>query len=145
MRVKDSYFFEAGGHEFESDMVEVLSAFAKREWGNTAVKFSTKQQDIYEGTDLYVLGVPIDITLAFEKKNKTRRLKTLELEGVTIDLGIRFGNGKASFKTPVLVIGAETALGITKSNMWITLDIIKSNILNILNMGMDSYFLAAEA
>lgn len=145
MRIKDSYFFEAGGHEFESGVVEVVSAFAKREWGVGAVKFSTVQQDKYEGTDLYVLGVPIDITLAFEKKNKTRRLETLELDGVTIDLGIRFGNGKATFQTPVLVIGAETALGITKNNMWITLDIIKSNILRILNLGMDRYFLATEA
>ena len=89
--------------------------------------------------------MPIDVTLAFDKKNKTRRLETLELDGVTIDLGIRFGNGKAQFKTPVLVIGAETALGITKSNMWITLEIIKSNILKILDLGMDKYFLAAEA
>ena len=145
MSIRNNYFFEAGGHEFESGVVDVLSAFAKREWGSSAVKFSTTQQDRYEGTDLFVLGVPIDVTLAFDKKNKTRRLETLELDGVTIDLGIRFGNGKAQFKTPVLVIGAETALGITKTNMWITLEIIKSNILKILDLGMDKYFLAAEA
>jgi len=145
MGVQDSYFFESGGYEFESGVVGVVSAFAKREWGNDAVKYSTVQQDRYEGTDLFVLGVPIDITLAFEKKNKTRRLETLELEGVTIDLGIRYGNGKAKFKTPVLVIGAETALGITKRNMWYVLDVIKSNVLKILNLGMDKYLLAAEA
>jgi len=46
---------------------------------------------------------------------------------------------------PVLVIGAETAIGITKNNMWITLDIIKDNIHEILNTGMDEYFLATEA
>jgi len=143
MRVQDSYFFEAGGYEFESDVVAVVSAFAKNEWGNNAVKFSTVQQDRFEGTDLYVLGVPIDVTLAFEKKNKTRRLGKLKLDGVTIDLGIRFGNGRANFKTPVLVIGAETALGITKANMWYVLDVIKSNILKILDLGMDKYLLAA--
>ena len=145
MRVQDNYFFEAGGLEFESDVIEVVSAFAKREWGDTAVKFSTVQQDRYEGTDLYVLGIPIDITLAFEKKNKTNRLETLVLDGVTIDLGIRFGNGRVNFKTPVLVIGAGTALGITTSNMWYTLDVIKSNLLKILDLGMDKYLLATEA
>lgn len=145
MCVQNKYFFETGGHEFESGVVDAVSAFAKREWGIGAVKFSTVQQDRYEGTDLFVLGVPIDVTLAFGKKNRTRRLETLELEGVTIEIGIRFGNGKANFKTPVLVIGAETALGITKNNMWITLDIIKSNILQILDLGMDRYFLATEA
>jgi hypothetical protein len=142
---RDNYFFESGGYEFESSVAEMVSSFAKREWGSGSVKFSTVQQDRYEGTDLYVLGVPIDITLAFERKNKTRRLDTLVLDGVTIELGIRIGNGKARFNTPVLVIGAETALGINKSNMWITLDVIKSNILKILDLGMDKYFLAPEA
>jgi len=46
---------------------------------------------------------------------------------------------------PVLVIGAATAIGITKANMWCALDIIKSNIHKILNTGMDEYFLATEA
>ena len=145
MRVKDSYFFEAGGHEFESDVVEVISAFAESAWGASAVKFSTMQQDRYEGTDLYVLGIPIDITMAFEKKNKTKRLETLVLDGVTINLGIRFGNGKANFDTPVLVIGAATALGITKANMWYALDVIKTNLLKILDLGMDKYLLATAA
>ena len=144
MRTQNRYFFEAGGFEFESGVVDVVSAFAKREWGIGAVKFSTIQQDCYEGTDLFILGIPIDVTLAFEKKNKTRRLGALTLDGVTIDFGVRFGNHKATFKTPVLVIGAETALGITKANMWITLDIIRDNVQKILNTGMDEYFLATE-
>ena len=138
-------FFEKSGHDFEYSVVDVVSSFAKHEWGMGSVKFSTVQQDRYEGTDLFVLGVPIDITLDFERKNKTRKLGTLKMDGLTIDFGVRFGNNKAKFKTPVLVIGAETALGITKSNMWITLGIIKDNIQEILNMGMDKYFLAIDA
>ena len=141
MRKVDKYSFEASGHEFESDVVEVVSSFAEREWGIGSVKSSTVQQDRYEGTDLYVLGVPIDITLAFEKKSNTRRLGTLLLDGVTIELGVRFGNHRANFKMPVLVIGAETATGITKSNMWLVLEIIKTNVQEILNTGMDQYFL----
>jgi hypothetical protein len=141
---RGSYFFESGGYEFESEIVDIVSTFARNEWGKNAVKFSTERQDRFEGTDLFVLGIPIDVTLAFEIKNKTRRLGEWSLNGVTVDFGIRFGNGKAHFKTPVLVIGAETAVGITKSNMWATLDTIKSNIHKILNAGMDEYLLATE-
>ena len=142
MNISESYYFESNGYEFESEMAEFITLFARREWGEAAVKFGTKQQDFYEGTDIFLLGVPVDITLDFAGKNKTKRLDTLVIDGVTIDLGVRFGNGRADFKTPVLVIGAGTALGITKHNMYIALDTIKSNILNILDLGMDRYFQA---
>ena len=66
--MNNSYFFEAGDHEFESEVVDVVSTFAKREWGASSVQFSTANQDRYEGTDLFVLGIPTDITLAFEKR-----------------------------------------------------------------------------
>jgi len=145
MSIRSTYFFEASGHEFESGVVDAVSSFAKREWGIEAVKSSTMQQDRFEGTDLYVLGVPIDITLSFEKKNKTRRLGALTMDGVVIDFGIRLGNHRANFKMPVLVIGASTAIGITKANLWLVLGIIKDNIQEILNIGMDKYFVATEA
>ena len=145
MSISASYYFESSGHEFESEMADFITQFARREWGDTAVKFSTKNQDRYEGTDIFLLGVPVDITLDFAGKNKTKWLDTLVIDGVTIDLGVRFGNGRADFKTPVLVIGAGTALGINKSNMYIALDAIKSNILKILDLGMDRYFQVACA
>jgi len=145
MSISTNYFFEAGGFDFESRMVDVVSAFAKREWGISAVQFSTVQQDRYEGTDLFVLKVPIDVTLAFDKKNRTRKMDSLTLDGITIDFGVRFGNSKATFRTPVLVIGAESALGITRSNMWVVLEAIKNNVQKILDTGMDAYFLATEA
>jgi hypothetical protein len=145
MNISEHFYFEAGGFEFETELVDYFTMYAKREWGNGAVKFSTERQDRHEGTDLFVLGIPIDFTLAFATKNKIYKLDVMELDGVTIEFGIRFGNGKAVFKTPVLVIGAEAAIGITKSNMWVTLDIIKSNIPKILDKGMDDYLLAIEA
>ena len=140
MAMNKRYFFETSGFEFEAEMADYLTLFARREWGDSAVKFSTARQDRFEGTDIFVLGIPIDLTLNFSGKNKTKKLGALELEGVTIDLGVRFGNGKAKFETPVLVIGAETACGINKHNMWVTMEIIKSNISKVLNWGMDRYF-----
>ncbi|MCL2047409.1 MAG: hypothetical protein FWG87_01665 [Defluviitaleaceae bacterium] len=145
MYTRNHYFFEAGGYEFESQMTDIVSVFARHVWGNKAVMFSTERQDRYEGTDLFVLGVPLDITLAFDKKNKTRKLSDLTLNGVTISFGVRFGNGKVTFETPVLVVGVETAVGITKGNMWAVLDTIKHNMQKILDIGMDSYFLETEA
>jgi len=120
MSISKSYFFETSGYDFESQMADFITLFARDKWGNSAVKFSTEYQDRYEGTDIFLLGIPVDITLDFANKNKTKRLDTLVLDGVTIDLGARFGNGKADFETPVLVVGADTALGITKHNMCAT-------------------------
>ena len=143
MNISEGYYFESSGHEFESEMADFITSFARSEWGSAAVKFSTEHQDRYEGTDIFLLGIPVDITLNFAGKNKTKRLDTLDFDGVAIDLGVRFGNGKSDFKTPVLVIGAATALGIAKHNMYVALDIIKTNILRILNLGMDGYLQVA--
>jgi len=140
----DRYFFEADGYEFESEIVDIVYTFAKRSWGAGSIKFSTAHQDRYEGTDFFVLGIPTDITLAFETKNKTRKLGEMILDGVTVDFGIRFGNGKTSFESPVLVIGAKTALGVNKSNMWYVLDTIKTYVEEILDVGMDKYLLATD-
>jgi len=141
---RERHFFEAGGYEFESEIADIVSVYAKREWGLGAVKFSTEQQDRYEGTDLFVLGVPIDVTLAFHMKEKTQKLDTIIIDGVTIEFGLRIGNWRTNFKNPVLVIGAQTAIGITKNNMWSALNTIKSNIKEILDTGMDKYFLATD-
>jgi len=139
------YFFETIGYEFETGMVDVVSSFAKKEWGIGAVKFNAVRQDHYESTDMFVLGIPIDVTLAFEKKSKTRRLGSLMLDGVTIEYGVRFGNSKAAFNVPVLVIGAATAIGITKSNVWHVMNTIKSYLHEILDTSMDHYLLATQA
>jgi hypothetical protein len=138
------YFYESTGHEFEGEVISILSAFARAEWGKDAVQFATEKQDKHEGTDLFILKTPIDVTLDFEQKNRMRKLGNIKLDGITIEFGIRFGNSKANFKTPVLVIGATSAVEITKSNMWYTLDVIKSHVRNILDVGMDKYF-AVEA
>ena len=69
-----------------------------------------------------------------------RELGNLTLDGVTVDFGLRLGNGKAEFETPVLVIGAKRADGITKRNMWVVLDTIKTYVCEILDTGMGRYY-----
>ena len=141
----NSIFRFSCGMEFESILLDTMYSFARKEWGISSVKFSTERQDKFEGTDITLLGVPIDITLAFDKKKKTRNLGNVNKDGVTISFGVRFGNAKANFSMPVLVIGAETAFETTKENMWVMLDTIKTHIKEILDIGMDKYFLATEA
>jgi len=134
--------FANTGGELEESFVDIVCVFAKSEWGNDTVKLCTVRQDRFEGTDLYVLGVPIDITMAYSRKNKMKELSYRVYEGVTIDFGLRIGNGKVTFETPVLVIGIETALGICKHNLGVVMETIKTHISDILNVGMDEYFQA---
>ena len=130
------------GNEFESELIHIASTYARKTWGVGSIKLSSARQDRFEGTDLFVLGIPVDVTLAFSRKNRTRKLGVLNFDGVTVEFGIRFGNGKVKFQTPVLVIGAETTTGITKSNMWVVVDAIRSRIGEILDQSMDQYLLA---
>ena len=137
--------FNSSGNEFEALLLDILSAFAKKEWGIGAIKLSLERQDRFEGTDITLLGVPIDVTLAFSMKDKTRKMGFINKDGVTINYGVRFGNRKSDFRMPVLVLGAETATEITRSNMWVAIDTIRAHIKEILDIGMDKYFLATEA
>jgi len=141
----DRYFFERGGHDFESSMVEVIHQYARSAWGKGAITASTMKQDQFEGTDIFVLGVPVDITLAYEQKRQTRKLAQMSFDGITVEFGLRRGNGKSIFKTPVLVIGIEAAAGISYSNMQAVLGTIKHRIGDVINAGMDEYFGAVPA
>jgi len=139
------YFFEKSslGIEFETDMVEVISSFAKKTWGTSSVKFTTTKQDRYEGTDLFVLGIPVDITTAYKTKKRMKHLKKIVRNGMVFELGLRYGNEYCTFKTPVLVIGVKTEYcEITKANSWCVLGDIKANIEEVLNIGMDKYLWA---
>jgi len=144
MGMNGRYFFESNSYEFEADMVDVITTFAKREWGVKSVKFSTRKQDLFEGTDLFVVGIPIDVTMNFAQKNNTQKLGEMDVDGISIDFGVRIGNGNVDFKTPVLVLGVESAAGIGRSNLWVVIETVKSNIKEILNKGMDKYLYATE-
>lgn len=142
--MRDKYSFESGGNEFEADMVDVISHYAQKEWGNSSITVSTMNQDRYEGTDVFVLGVPVDVTINYQNKRHTRKLTEMLFDGITVEFGLRTGNGRKTFKTPVLVVGVEAAAGITFGNMWAVIDSVKGKIGDILDTGMDEYFAATE-
>ena len=130
---------------FEDDILEAVSSFARRMWGPAAVKLSTERQDKHEGTDISVLGVPIDVTLNYGMKDKMRQVDEIRLDWLTVRLGIRFGNKYADFRTPVLVIGVESLAEIYMGNLWLAIDALKERIGDILEAGFDRYFVATEA
>lgn len=95
------------GKEFEGELIEKISYTFKEE-----DCFSTEQQDLFDGTDIFIYGIPCDFTYNFAGKDHMEILpEGLELApGIEVRFGVRTGNshnGYTQFKTPVLVIGFE--------------------------------------
>ena len=136
--------FQSKGIKFEEGFADVLMTYSKKTWGKSAAKFATTQEDRYQGTDLFVLETPIDVTLNFWHKRRTKRIGTLSFDGLKINFGLRFGNAFKTFPIPVLVIGVDCAVDMEDTNLWATLENLKTQAKNILDFGFDSYFAATE-
>jgi hypothetical protein len=134
------YFFDSLGFTFEAAVVEYLYKSAVKAWGKRAVTYSTAREDKEEGVDFYVLKIPVDVTLNYAGKRRTKNLPCiLEHEGITVRFGVRFGNACHTFKTPVLVIGVEHVFNITRFNFMDVLDSLSCKIKEMLEIGMDAY------
>lgn len=137
--------FESTGIEFEETIIEKCGTISKETWGASAFKFSTLTQDKMSGTDFFVLGIPVDVTLNLENKRHTKISSDIEIDLAIakVRFGVRFGNGRVKFETPVLVIGFDTMLG-RRDVLTIASSISKSKFVEILNSGMDFYFDTVE-
>lgn len=96
------------GLEVEGDLIEAIV------WKiGTDCRKATREEDKNHGTDMYVYGVPCDITCDIMDKDHTVILSQryeLSFSGIKICFGVRTGNshnGYTRFDTPVLVIGFE--------------------------------------
>ena len=72
------------------------------------------EADIEQGTDLFIYGVPVDITFNFTGKDHLEAFaeKVDVFGGVDVSFGVRTGNshkGFSRFKKPVLVIGIDAS------------------------------------
>lgn len=135
------HFFDKIGIEFETELIERISKVSRSEWGIGSFKFSTIKEDSFDGTDCTVLGVPIDVTLNYEGKKRMKRVRrAVEVNGITVSFGIRYGNRYHEFETPVLVIGIENAVEITRNNIGYTVESLRDSLKEILEIGMDEYF-----
>ena len=140
MNMKEYNLPESTGIEFEDRIIEKCGCVCIERWGAGAFSISTVSEDKLKGTDFFVLGVPIDVTLNIKNKTHTTVSDfTIDLGFVKVTFGVRFGNGRVKFETPVLVLGFETLLD-RKDVMKLTNLISKSELIEILNKGMDFYF-----
>ena len=144
--MNDRYYFQTSGMDLEAEFQDVAITFARKEWGVGAARVSTLIEDRFAGTDMFVLDVPVDVTVHFDGKNHTTHLANITIDSwLSVSFGIRTGNGRTRFETPVLVIGVDAPGGVCSSNMGIVTDTLKRNIGSLLNRGMDEYFDYADA
>lgn len=65
---------------------------------------SSREDDIYGGADFYYHRLPVDVTLNKNKKFTTYSSEVVDLPTCSIKVGARFGNGRAKFREPVMVL-----------------------------------------
>ncbi|MDO4271404.1 MAG: hypothetical protein Q4C83_00245 [Candidatus Saccharibacteria bacterium] len=104
------------GELFEHTMIRVLKNVYK-ENPRAVVDYTGTRRDTHEGTDCTLMGIPLDITLNYEGKDKINNLvDTFELTSrangcgellANVKFGIRLGNRHAKFRLPVLVFGVS--------------------------------------
>lgn len=85
------------GNDYEAEFMTGLKD------SGVDVKRSTHKEDLFAGTDLFIEGIPVDVTSAFSTKDNmaiTRYIKRLGMY-----MGIRTGNSHVKFKEPVVVVG----------------------------------------
>lgn len=104
MRI-DLYGKSPIGKAFEDSMGYLL----KHLYGEDYVR-ATESQDQYEGTDFFISGIRVDVTMR-PVKNKVKYLDSFVIPGCTIHVQLRYGNSKRDFKVPVLVLYFESFIG----------------------------------
>lgn len=80
------------------------------------VRKSNVIEDLFEGTDMFIDGIRVDITLNDEKKGTLKFIESAQFKNVKVDFSVRTGNGRNEFNEPVVVIRFETNVPITKRN-----------------------------
>lgn len=76
--------------------------------------------DSKQGTDFLYRKIPFDITTDFSGKKDTMSIgyqKMFSLSGTLVYIGIREGNGRIKFDTPVVVIGVIFSLDVSYFEM----------------------------
>lgn len=72
-----------------------------------AYREATEEEDRHQGTDFFIGDVPVDVTLD-ENKNFSKFIKKYMLDGITVNVMIRYRNAVSVFERPVLVFQFET-------------------------------------
>jgi hypothetical protein len=144
-------FRMSSGHTLETELIDTFATFFHKSTGKvdrSVFRFSTKEEDKFFGTDAFMYGLPVDFTCNMMGKNHTTILDvSVELLGIgRISFGVRTGNGRIKFETPVLVIGvdADTENGdishILKTSLGRLTDAVMKQAQAIVDVGSDAYW-----
>ena len=77
------------------------------------IRRATKVEDRFQGADLYWHGLPIDVTLNQEKSCTEWSYLVQDFSYFRVQVGIRRGNGAATFEQPVLVLKVESFMDLS--------------------------------
>lgn len=92
------YMKMRNGEVFEDMLLERLEQFEGYEP-------SSRESDRYWGTDFFYHRLPVDVTLNKNKRSVIySEIELIDLPTCSIKVGVRFGNGRAKFKEPVMVL-----------------------------------------
>lgn len=137
----ENFYFENSGISFESEVTEVIGTICEQSWGKTSFRYSSTKEDRYKGTDFWVLGVPVDVTLDIDRSSHTTLCKNeVEFDLGSFVFGVRTGNNYGTFEQPVLVIGVKSNLYISIKNYIDVVGFMKPKLKEVLEMGMDEYW-----
>jgi len=133
------------GLEFESEMIQVVSEYYRGLYqvvSEMTFRTSTKEEDLYLGTDFFAEGIPVDATLAIDDKDHcTMCPKVYSLGAHDVKFGIRYGNnwnyGSNEFEKPVLVI---CITNIARNYLMNVMEDVRKVIGEIIDMAVSFYY-----
>ena len=135
--------YKCYGYQFEDSIVAGLDDHFKGRRDIYQASSGTKE-DLEQGVDFTLYGVPCDITYNFFGKNFTEKLErsVTIMPGIDVFFGVRTGNSHqnyTSFKTPVLVIGVDADTATLKNWMETIVDAFMQKVDEIIDCGQDQY------
>lgn len=130
------------GKEFEDTISAAFYEYFRRRGAEKDCKQVTGTlSDYYGGTDLEIMGVPVDVTYYFKGKDHTVILPSeVETPVSTIKYGVRTGNGHVKFQQPVLVIGVDEEDSFIRMFLERLAECVKHMARKILETGFDAYW-----
>ncbi len=133
------------GNILERELCNTFGRYFEKKSGaikTSEFRWSTKEEDTKQGTDAFIYGLPVDFTCNFKNKDSMHDLKVgIRIPGVcNIHFGVRTGNWRFNFETPVLVIGFDTGKRLKQREVKTIVGTISCWINDIIETGSSAYW-----
>lgn len=135
-KAKDAEFSK--GQLFEDEFCE---KFVTSGTHGVTVRKADIVEDLFEGTDLWMDEVRVDVTMNEQKQGTIKFYGKEELKDVTVHFGIRTDNGQYELPEPVVVLYFETRIEINKRQAGnIPKNFCSAEVQAIVNGVFDTYY-----